>query len=185
MKSRVVLLSLLSLLLLLTSCAQSRIIRNIEVTRVVSQNVEVTRIIQQTVMVTQIKTVIITATPKPATVIPSPTYTFGPTNTPVPTKTPIPTIDPQIKTATAQAALDLALKKDHGPGLYLVGVDIAPGVWRSTPGLDGCYWSRTTITGDIIDNYYGLSGGTIYINPSDFQVEINEECGTWTWLSAP
>lgn len=109
------------------------------------------------------------------------TYTPGPTHTPYPTNTPIP---PEVLTATAQAALDALLKKDHGSGIYLVGVDIAPGVWRSTAGHDDCYWSRTDKTGDIIDNFYGMSGGTIYISPSDFQVEL-DDCGIWTWLSPP
>jgi hypothetical protein len=175
----------LLLILLLFSCSQAPTVHTIEVTRVIPQNVEVTRIVQQTVVVTQINNVIITATPKPETAIPSPTYTYGLTNTPVPTDTPIPTIDPQIKTATAQAEMALILQKDHGPGVYLVGIDIAPGVWRSTPGADDCYWKRADRTGDIIDNYYSFSGGTIYIAPTDFSVELSTECDTWTYLSAP
>jgi hypothetical protein len=169
--------SILGLLvfLLLVSCSQHPQI----------QTVEVTRIVQQTVMITQINNVIITATPKPATAIPSPTYTYGPTNTPVPSDTPTPTIDPQIITATAQAVIDLVLKGDHGPGVYLVGIDIAPGVWRSTPGADDCSWKRSNRTGDIIDNYYSFSGGTIYIDPTDFSVELSTECGIWTYLSVP
>jgi hypothetical protein len=174
------------LILLLASCSQTPVIQNVEVTKVVTQEIEVTRIVERTVVITQISTVInnviITATPKPATQIPSPTNTYGPTNTTAPTHTPIP---PYVLTATAQAALDAVLRKDHKPGIYLVGVDIAPGVWRSTPGTSDCYWKRSTKTGDIIDNFFGLSGGTIYISPSDFQVELDTECGIWTWLSEP
>lgn len=179
----------LIIILLLCSCAQaptSPSTQLVEVTRIVSQNVEVTRIVEQTVektvLITQIKTLIITATPKPATVIPSPTNTFGPTNTQAPTETPIP---PHVLTQTAQASLDAQLRLDHDPGFYLVNVDIAPGIWRSTPGQDDCYWKRSDKTGDIIDNYYGFSGVTMYVAPSDFAVEMTKECGTWTWLSAP
>jgi len=167
------------LILLLVSCSNAPVIQTVEVTRVIAQDVEVTRIVEQTVVITKINTRVVTATPKPATVVPSPTSTTGPTNTPAPT------IDPQIKTATAQAVIDLLLKKDHEPGVYLVGVDIAPGVWRNSSTLDDCYWKRADKYGEIIDNYFGFGGGTIYISPTDFQVELNEECGIWTWLSPP
>jgi hypothetical protein len=88
-------------------------------------------------------------------------------------------------TQTAQASLEALLEMDKRPGFYLVNVDIAPGIWRSTPGAEDCYWKRTDKTGEIIDNYFGFSGVTIYIDPSDFAVELNKECGTWTYLSAP
>jgi len=85
---------------------------------------------------------------------------------------------------TAQAKLTAQLRADKGDGFYLVNVDIAPGVWRSTGSGDGCYWSTTTKTGDIIDNHFGMSGGTTFISPSTFQVELNG-CGTWVFVSAP
>jgi hypothetical protein len=175
----------LLLVLLLVSCTKAPVIQTVEVTRVITQEFEVTRIVKQTAVVTWVYKVIITATPKPATVVPPPTRTSGPTKTPVPTNTASPTVDPQIQTATAQAAIDLFLKKDHAPGVYLVGVDIAPGVWRNSSTRDDCYWKRADKYGEIIDNYFGFGGGTIYISPMDFQVELNQECGIWTWLSPP
>lgn len=171
--------------LLLTACAQSPQPQMIEVTHIVPQNVEVTRIVPQTVVVIQSKTIIVTATPLPITQTPTITNTPAPTNTPQPTNTPTETIAPYVLTATAQAEIDAILREDHEPGIYLVDVDIAPGVWRSKPGNDDCYWSRTTKTGDIIDNFFGDGGGTIYISPTDFQVELGEGCGLWTWLSEP
>lgn len=99
-----------------------------------------------------------------------PTYTQGPTLTPAPTNTPAPTID--------------TTKANKGNGFYLVNVDIAPGVWRSTGSSDGCYWAVTSSTNDILNNHFGMSGGTAYIDPAGFQVEFNG-CGTWEFLSPP
>jgi hypothetical protein len=74
---------------------------------------------------------------------------------------------------------------DHDPGIYLVNVDIAPGVWRSQGNGEDCYWQRSDKAGDIIDNHFGFAGGTIYIAPSDFSVDLATECGAWTFLSPP
>ncbi len=107
------------------------------------------------------------------TPISSPTPLYTSTITPTPTKTPIPTNTPD------------PLKADKGAGNYLVNVDIAPGVWRNDSTSSECYWKRSTKTGDIIDNYYGMGSGTIYISPTDFSVELQAECGTWTYLQGP
>ena len=94
---------------------------------------------------------------KEITQTPIPTLKHTPTitNTPTNTFTPTPTTDP--------------LRKTKGNGFYLIGVDIAPGVWRSQGTGDSCYWSVTTLTGDIIDNHFGMSGGTAYIPDYGFQ----------------
>lgn len=104
-----------------------------------------------------------TFTPTPlytATVTLTPTITLPPTATPNPLKAP------------------------KGDGFYLIGVDIAPGVWRSDGTGDSCYWSVTRMDGDILDNHFGMSGGTAYVSPSGFQVEFTD-CGTWTFLQEP
>lgn len=126
----------------------------------------------------------------------NPTYTLNPTFTPYPTYTPAeptvivvtPTSSPTplytpTATLTPTETLD-PLFAPHSPGIYLVGVDIGPGIWRSDPSQTGnnCYWEITSKTGDILRNHYGLAGGTMYISPNAFQVEMNEECGIWTYL---
>jgi hypothetical protein len=126
------------------------------------------------VEVTKIVMVTPTYTPTP---LYTPTITSTPTNTFTPTNTP-------NATQTAEALLLAKLREDKGNGLYLVKIDIAPGVWRSNGANDDCYWSLTTRTGDIIDNYFGMAGGTAYISPTAFQVEFND-CGTWVFLSPP
>jgi hypothetical protein len=126
--------------------------------------VEVTRI----VMVTQ------TYTPTP---LYTPTITSTPTNTFTPTNTP-------NATQTAEALHLANLREDKGDGFYLVNIDIAPGIWRSTGTGDRCYWEITTSSGDIIDNHYGMAGGTAYISSTAFQVMF-QDCGTWVFLSPP
>jgi hypothetical protein len=110
---------------------------------------------------------IITATPLP----PTPTPQFSPT----PTLSPMPTTPP---TDIPSPLYDI-----HSPGFYLVNIDIAPGVWRSTVSGDGCYWAITTAKGDIINNHFGMAGGTINIPSTAFQVELGPECGDWIFLS--
>jgi len=70
-------------------------------------------------------------------------------------------------------------------GNYLVGVDIAPGVWRNNGTTDNCYWEVTDRSGSIISNDFGMGGGTAYIPASAFQVSFNEDCGVWTYLGSP
>jgi hypothetical protein len=108
-----------------------------------------------------------TATPK---YTPTPRNTPTVTNTPTNTFTPTPTVDP--------------LKMMRGDGFYLIGIDIAPGVWRSQGSGDGCYWAVTRTNGDIIDNHFGMSGGTAYIPAYGFQVEF-DDCGMWVFISNP
>jgi hypothetical protein len=71
-----------------------------------------------------------------------------------------------------------APKKD---GLYVVGVDIAPGLWWSQGKGSKCYWARQTVTQDLIDNDLGFPGGAVTIRPDDFEFYISG-CGTWTML---
>lgn len=175
-----------ALLIVLAACAPAvtPAAEKVEVTRAVTVVAEVTREVTREVPVTELveitRIVIVTPT---ATNTPlfTPTITLTPSNTPTPTRTPTETPTPNVaKTATAQAFARLT--KPFGDGFYLVNVDIAPGVWRSTAGSDGCYWARTSVTGDIQDNHFGLSGGTANIRAGDFQFET-KGCGRWEFLS--
>jgi hypothetical protein len=127
---------------------------------------------------------------------PYPTYTLYPTLTPNPTYTPdiiivtatytsTPEYTPTITltptdTATASNTPDFT-KSDKTNGFYLVGSEMAPGIWRSNGTQDYCYWEITTSTGDIINNHFGMAGGTMYVPSSGFQVML-EDCGTWTYI---
>jgi len=164
-------LILVMLVILLTGCTETIVeVKEVEVTRIVE--VEVTRIVE--VEVTRIVTATFTPTP-----LFTPTITLTPTNTSTPTNTPTITSTPNV-VQTEQAREWVRLTRDRGSGFYLVNVDIAPGIWRSTPGLDGCYWKVSSATGDIIANHFGMSGGTAYIPSTAFQVQF-DDCGIWTF----
>lgn len=152
----------LPLTLFLVSCATSPPeIRNVEVTRIIEITTE-PEIVIEVVEVTRIVEI-------PVTVTPTNTPQYTPTITSIPTETPIPTSTPN------------PLTESRGSGFYLVGIDIAPGTWRSEAGYDGCYWSINTEKDDIINNHFGMSGGTAYISASAFIVEFSD-CGIWTYL---
>jgi hypothetical protein len=132
-----------------------------------------------------------TSTPE-NTYTPYPTYTFVPTYTPwvvTATSSPTPLFTPTVTftstvTSTPTRTID-PLRTNRSPGIYLVGVNIAPGVWRSLGTGNNCYWATTNRTGDIISNYFGFAGGTMYIPASAFQVEMDENCGRWEFYQAP
>jgi hypothetical protein len=131
---------------------------------------------QPTIAVEVTKIVMVTPTYTP-TPLYTPTITSTPTNTFTPTKTP-------NATQTAEALQLAKLREDKGNGFYLVNIDIAPGVWRSTGSRDDCYWEITSSNGDIINNHFGMAGGTAYISPTAFHVQF-QDCGTWIFLSPP
>jgi len=69
-----------------------------------------------------------------------------------------------------------------GDGMYIVGVDIEPGTWR-TEGSSGCYWERLSGFGhefdDIIANEYADTQQIVTISPDDAGFE-SSDCGTWS-----
>jgi len=127
---------------------------------------------------------------------PLPTYTLYPTQTPNPTYTPEYIIVTATNTSTPEYTATITLtptetatptntpdvtKMDKTDGFYLVGSEIAPGIWRSNGTQDDCYWEISTATGDIISNHFGMAGGTMFVPSSGFQVML-EDCGTWTFI---
>ena len=150
-----------------------------------------------------------TYTPYPTYTPQEPTYTPGPTQTPViivviatypppdsapPTQAPAapeiilePTFAPAATAPAPTQAPEIPGTRtaDKGPGIYLVGIDIAPGVWRNNGTSDNCLWRRQDRKGELIKMFWGQGGGTIYIDPTDFQVDLQKDCGTWTYLGPP
>jgi hypothetical protein len=132
------------------------------------------------------KIVIVTQTPTPtplftSTPTPEPAQATATAQAEIAAATATAKAEAANATATAQAETDVILKASREDGIWLVGVDIAPGLWRNNGTGDGCYWQRSTMTGDIIDNHFGQGGGTVYILKSDFQFETHD-CGTWTYI---
>ena len=129
-----------------------------------TQSILATKLARKTEQV--IETVIV-----PVTVTPTPSPEFTATITPIPSLTLRPT------------STKSPLEQDKRPGIYLVGIDIAAGLWRSeATGSSECYWKVSTRTGDTMRNFFGPAGGTMYIPTSGFQVEMDPECGTWTYM---
>ena len=68
-------------------------------------------------------------------------------------------------------------------GTYIVGTDIAAGVWRSS-AASGCYSERLSGFGgtldEIISNDFTNSIATVSISASDRGFHATENCGTWT-----
>lgn len=66
-------------------------------------------------------------------------------------------------------------------GIYIVGKSIAPGLWRSRGVQSDCYWARYNSQNDLLDNHFGVAGGTVNIRSSDLQVEFRD-CGSWKYV---
>lgn len=70
-----------------------------------------------------------------------------------------------------------------GDGTWLVGEEIAPGLWRNSDSSGSCYWERLNGFGgrldDIIDNEFSDSIQTVQISASDVGFS-SDRCGTWT-----
>jgi hypothetical protein len=157
--------------------------RKVEVTRLL----EVTRIVERPVTVTPTNTPLNSPTPSD-----TPTITPTPSNTPTPTpsltpspsltstSSPPPTATPDLgATTTIEAQGVLAAPK--GNGFYTVGIDILHGKWRSNGNSVDCYWARLDANQELIDNHFGIAGGTVTIRPNDYEVEF-DGCGTWEYV---
>lgn len=61
-----------------------------------------------------------------------------------------------------------------GDGMFLVGTDIAPGVYKANAS-EGCYWSRLSSlnTSDIIDNNNENGPVVLQVAPSDKALELS------------
>lgn len=107
----------------------------------------------------------------------APINTPMPDNVQIPTATPIP-VNPPLPTNTTQQESPDSPK---GDGFYTVGAEIAPGKWESTGNGNSCYWQRLDDKQETIANHFGLAGGTITIQASDYEVQL-KDCGTWYYV---
>jgi hypothetical protein len=70
------------------------------------------------------------------------------------------------------------IDEPKGDGYYTVGVEISPGTWESQGNDDLCFWERRDMYQNIIDNYLGKAGGSVTIQPTDFEFHAID-CGEW------
>ena len=105
--------------------------------------------------------------------------TVGSLTVPRPTPTPIPTVRP---TPTPDSSI--------GPGMWLVGPDIAPGRYRAF-AQPGCYVARLSgLGGDfdeiIANDFQGFAGPLVVdVLPSDVAFEFDGECGRFAPYTPP
>ena len=92
----------------------------------------------------------------------------------------------RIENATrlAQNKSSEKLHTNKTDGIYLINVDISPGVWQSTGTRANCYWTVSTQCGIILDVYFGNAGNTANIPAVGYQVEF-ANCGTLEFVSPP
>lgn len=110
------------------------------------------------------------AAPVTQTAAAQPSVTSATTSSPTPT-------------LAASATLSIDPTGPHGDGVYLVGVDIAPGVWRPIAGDQDrfCYWARRKYDGIILGSFYGPSGSEVLLRTTDYEVEF-DGCGVWVYM---
>ncbi|MFN2135975.1 MAG: hypothetical protein ACK2UK_08485 [Candidatus Promineifilaceae bacterium] len=168
-------------------------VADVPVTVQVTQEVEVTRLVEKPVTVTFTATPLNSPTPSSTpTASPTPTATSVPTDTPIPSDTPPPTAtftptpSPVPSATPDMAATETvqaygALAEPKGSGFYTVGTEILPGKWRSTGTGDDCYWARLDAAQDLLDNHFGYAGGTVNVQPADYEVQF-DGCGTWIYV---
>lgn len=84
---------------------------------------------------------------------------------------------------TTKAAATAGATTGIKDGTYLVGIDIAPGTWKSDGGMASdslCYAQTTDKAGKTIEGTVGLGGGsvTFKISPDAYKF-MADGCGTW------
>jgi hypothetical protein len=124
------------------------------------------------------------------TAAPASTVTATPTAAPAPTATV--TAPPVTATVTAKPApaptatrtvkVTPAPTAAFGEGVYLVGVDVKPGRYRTTTSVTGqdCYWEidRAPGSDDIVQNDNPAGGRPLVVLRSGQQFS-SERCGDW------
>jgi hypothetical protein len=158
-------------ILLVSACGQvpPPVVETSQVTQLTT--LEVTRL--ATVEVTRLATVEVTRLVVVTATYSGPTETSTPTATLAPTATTIPTVD--------------QTKADKIDGSYMVGTEIAAGIWRSSGGSPNkeCALEIKNFSGDLVDITYTLPGATIRIPAGQYMVYIGGGSGNkciWSFL---
>lgn len=100
--------------------------------------------------------------------------------------TPTATVTSTVPAKTETVTVTVTPPPPPGPkttittnGTFIVGTDIAPGIYRTGGGTD-CYWARlkSLNTGDVIDNNVGDGPQVVRLAPDDAAF-MTRGCGTW------
>jgi len=120
------------------------------------------------------------STPESEPQTPLPTYTLYPTYTPYPTlvaPSEVPTETKPAATATTMPTIDPNLVTDKEEGVWLVSIEVAPGLWRAS---GDCYAVTYDKAGEQLDMVSG-NKSIISIPPSVFSVKFVSYPGNCTW----
>jgi len=74
----------------------------------------------------------------------------------------------------------------RGDGVYRVGTQIKPGLYKATGAGSSCYWARLSgfsgLLKDVKANYFGAARTYVQINAGDVGFE-SHGCGSWTTVT--
>lgn len=69
-------------------------------------------------------------------------------------------------------------------GHFRVGVDLAPGLYRTDTAREYCYWARLVDASGEFDDLTANDGGSgvriVQVMPTDAFLEVSDNCGTWS-----
>jgi len=89
------------------------------------------------------------------------------------------TATPSGPQATPQPTAD-STTADKGKGSYLVGSEIAPGIWRSS-GSGTCDLTINDLSGELVDIALDPVGATFRVPDGQYVVVITSALGSCTW----
>ncbi|GAB3218895.1 hypothetical protein GCM10027447_00390 [Glycomyces halotolerans] len=82
--------------------------------------------------------------------------------------------------AVTQTEAEVEANTIDGDGIWVVGEEIEPGIYKAQGSGSACYWARldSLDTFDIINNHFGSAKVTVEIRSSDTAFETSG-CGSW------
>lgn len=77
-----------------------------------------------------------------------------------------------------------AAASGFGDGAWIVGTDIAPGAYKTEPGVVDCYWERTSGSGETIANdFVSLSPDGVTVTVREGEGLVTSGCAGWLPVS--
>lgn len=67
-----------------------------------------------------------------------------------------------------------------GPGVFLVGAEIAPGTYTATGDIQNCYWERRGPGGAVLERYFSVTDDRVVVMIQDTDYAfVSQNCGRW------
>ncbi|CAN5143255.1 hypothetical protein BH23CHL1_BH23CHL1_15690 [soil metagenome] len=86
------------------------------------------------------------------------------------------------------SAITAGPQEPFGDGTYIVGIDIAPGIWQNSDSAEGCNWGRLSgfggaVIDDVIEDEFTYESQIVTISASDEGFSTSG-CGVWTFTGS-